>query len=66
MERTHPQEEGRMATVLANPARMIERGAPHIIRNEEQLAAYTRELYRLTAGPIPRPLSSKPSSCSPS
>lgn len=42
-----------MATVLANPARMIERGAPHIIRNEEQLAAYTRELYRLTAGPDP-------------
>ncbi len=44
---------GRMATVLANPARMIERGAPHIIRNEEQLAAYTRELFRLTAGPDP-------------
>jgi HTH-type transcriptional regulator/antitoxin HigA len=43
----------RMATVLANPVRMIERGAPHIIRNEEQLAAYTKELYRLTAEPHP-------------
>lgn len=42
-----------MATFLANPARMIERGAPHLIRNEEQLAAYTKELYRLTAEPNP-------------
>ena len=38
-----------MATLLANPAKMIERGAPHLIRTEEQLAAYTRALYRLTA-----------------
>lgn len=37
-----------MATVLANPAKMIERGAPHLIRSEEQLAAYTKALYRLT------------------
>lgn len=44
-----------MASVLANPARMIERGAPHIIRSEEQLAAYTKELYRLTAEPHPTP-----------
>ena len=42
-----------MATVLANPARMIERGAPHIIRNEEQLAAYTKALFRLTGEPKP-------------
>jgi len=27
---------------------MIERGAPHLIRSEEQLAAYTKALYRLT------------------
>jgi HTH-type transcriptional regulator/antitoxin HigA len=28
---------------------MIERGAPHLIESEEQLAAYTKALYRLTA-----------------
>ena len=44
-----------MATVLANPAKMIERGAPHLIRNEEQLEAYTKALYRLTAEPRPTP-----------
>lgn len=38
-----------MATVLANPAKMIERGAPHLIRSEEQLAAYTKALYKLTS-----------------
>ena len=38
-----------MASVLANPVKMIERGAPHLIRSEEQLAAYTRALYSLTA-----------------
>lgn len=44
-----------MATVLANPAKMIERGAPHLIESEEQLAAYTKALYRLTAEPQPTP-----------
>lgn len=44
-----------MATLLANPAKMIERGAPHLIRSEEQLAAYTKALYRLTAEPHPTP-----------
>ncbi len=38
-----------MRLVLANPAKMIERGAPHLIRNEEQLAAYTKALYQLAA-----------------
>lgn len=38
-----------MATVLANPAKMIERGAPHVIHSEKQLAAYTKALYELTA-----------------
>ncbi len=38
-----------MATVLTNPAKMIERGAPHLIRNEEQLVAYTKALFQLTA-----------------
>jgi HTH-type transcriptional regulator/antitoxin HigA len=42
-----------MATVLANPARMIERGAPHVIHSEEQLGAYTKALYKLTAEPRP-------------
>lgn len=42
-----------MATVLANPAKMIERGAPHLIRSEEQLAAYTKALYQLTSEPRP-------------
>jgi HTH-type transcriptional regulator/antitoxin HigA len=42
-----------MATVLANPAKMIERGAPHLIRSEDQLAAYTKALYQLTSEPRP-------------
>ncbi len=44
-----------MATLLANPAKMIERGAPHLIRTEAQLAAYTKALYQLTAEPHPTP-----------
>lgn len=44
-----------MATLLANPAKMIERGAPHLIRSEEQLAAYTKALFRLTAEEHPTP-----------
>ena len=42
-----------MATVLANPVKMIERGAPHIIRTEEQLDAYTKALFRLTSIELP-------------
>jgi HTH-type transcriptional regulator/antitoxin HigA len=38
-----------MALRLPNLTRMIERGAPHLIRSDEQLAAYTKALYRLTA-----------------
>ncbi len=53
MVRVNIETEGGMATVLANPARMIERGAPHVIHSEEQLAAYTKALYRLTAEPRP-------------
>lgn len=44
-----------MATLLANPAKMIERGAPHLIRTEEQLEAYTKALYGLTSLPRPTP-----------
>ncbi len=53
MVRVNTETESGMATVLANPARMIERGAPHVIESEEQLAAYTKTLYRLTAEPRP-------------
>jgi HTH-type transcriptional regulator / antitoxin HigA len=42
-----------MATLLANPAKMIERGAPHVIHSEEQLAAYTGSLFTLTREPKP-------------
>lgn len=34
---------------------MIERGAPHLIRSGQQLAAYTKALYRLTAEAYPTP-----------
>jgi HTH-type transcriptional regulator/antitoxin HigA len=34
---------------------MIERGAPHLIRNEQQLEAYTSALYRLTSAAQPTP-----------
>ena len=44
-----------MASLLANPAKMIERGAPHLIRSEEQLADYTKALYKLTSEPHPTP-----------
>jgi len=53
MVRRSRKEEDGMATLLANPAKMIERGAPHLIRTEEQLAAYTKALYRLTSEPRP-------------
>jgi HTH-type transcriptional regulator/antitoxin HigA len=53
MVRGTGNEEGAMATLLANPAKMIERGAPHLIRSEDQLEAYTKALYRLTAEPHP-------------
>lgn len=49
------KEKIRMATVLANPAKMIEQGAPHLIRSEEQLEIYTKALFRLTELPNPTP-----------
>jgi HTH-type transcriptional regulator/antitoxin HigA len=42
-----------MATVLADPAKMIERGAPRVIRSVKQLDAYTKALFGLTAQPRP-------------
>jgi HTH-type transcriptional regulator/antitoxin HigA len=38
-----------MKATLANPARMIEKGAPRLIRNEEELEQYTEMLFELTA-----------------
>ena len=37
-----------MNTVLADPARMIAKGAPHVIHNDEELEAYTNALFRLS------------------
>ena len=38
-----------MTTVLADPAKMIEKGAPHVIHNEKELELYTSALFQLTA-----------------
>src|SRR5579863_6302968 len=36
-------------TLLADPAKMIAKGAPHVIHNDEELEAYTDALFQLTA-----------------
>lgn len=38
-----------MSAVLANPAKMIAHGAPHVIHNDAELGAYTDALFQLTA-----------------
>jgi HTH-type transcriptional regulator/antitoxin HigA len=38
-----------MTTVLADPAKMIEKGAPRVIHNQRELELYTNALFRLTA-----------------
>ena len=38
-----------MSTVLADPAKMIANGAPHVIHNDAELEAYTDALFQLTA-----------------
>ncbi len=38
-----------MKTALANPVKMIQKGAPRVIRNDEELARYTDALFELTA-----------------
>lgn len=48
-----------MSTLLANPAKMIERGAPRLIHNDEELEAYTSALFRLTALDHPSPAESE-------
>ena len=42
-----------MSRTLADPVEMIRRGAPRLIRSEEELAEYTRALLGLTAKPKP-------------
>jgi len=37
-----------MSTALAEPVAMIRKGAPHLIRSDEQLEAYTQALFQLT------------------
>jgi HTH-type transcriptional regulator/antitoxin HigA len=43
------------AKVLANPAKMIAKGAPHVIHNDKELEAYTEALFNLTALENPSP-----------
>jgi HTH-type transcriptional regulator/antitoxin HigA len=38
-----------MRKLLANPAEMIAHGAPRLIHNDQELAAYTEALFELTA-----------------
>lgn len=43
------------APVLADPAKMIAKGAPHVIHNDKELEAYTETLFNLTALENPSP-----------
>jgi len=38
-----------MNTVLADPAKMIAKGAPRVIHNDKELEVYTNALFQLTA-----------------
>lgn len=38
-----------MTIALADPAKMIAKGAPHVIHSDEELEEYTNALFRLTA-----------------
>jgi HTH-type transcriptional regulator / antitoxin HigA len=44
-----------MSTVMANPAKMIAKGAPRVIHNDAELHAYTEALFKLTALEKPSP-----------
>jgi len=44
-----------MSTILANPAKMIAKGAPHVIHNDAELEGYTKALFQLTALENPSP-----------
>jgi hypothetical protein len=39
----------KMNTVLADPAKMIAKGAPHVMHNDKELEVYTNALFQLTA-----------------
>lgn len=43
-----------MSTLLADPVEMIRKGAPRLIRNDRELAEYTRRLFVLTSKSSPR------------
>jgi HTH-type transcriptional regulator/antitoxin HigA len=43
------------APVLANPAKMIAKGAPRVIHNDKELEVYTDALFKLTALETPSP-----------
>jgi HTH-type transcriptional regulator/antitoxin HigA len=57
MEQAHsdPKEGENMATILANPVEMIERGAPRLIHSEVELKAYTSTLFWLSEVENPSP-----------
>jgi HTH-type transcriptional regulator/antitoxin HigA len=38
-----------MTTLLADPAKMIAKGAPHVIHNDKELEVYANALFELTA-----------------
>ena len=44
-----------MNTVLADPAKMIAKGAPHVIHNDKEREVYTNALFQLTALQNPTP-----------
>ena len=44
-----------MSTILANPAKMIAKGAPRVIHNDAELEEYTKALFQLTALENPSP-----------
>jgi HTH-type transcriptional regulator/antitoxin HigA len=39
----------KMTTLLADPAKMIAKGAPHVTHNDKELEVYTNALFQLTA-----------------
>jgi HTH-type transcriptional regulator/antitoxin HigA len=42
-----------MSQTLADPAEMIRRGAPRLLRSDEELTEYSRALFSLTSKPKP-------------
>jgi len=44
-----------MSTILADPSKMIAKGAPRLIHSDEELAAYTEALFELTSLERPSP-----------